>query len=406
MLPEIWTMPGTGWQLKGYGLMMTVGFLSGVYLAMRRALRVKCDPDMVLNCSLIALIGGVVGSRVFYVVHYWDEQFAQRADLLFALIDITRGGLEFIGGLLTATILIVLYVWKKGCSVRVYVDILAVSTMWSLGVARTGCFLNGCCFGGVCIDPQGHRASALAVEFPFGSPAAVRQWENRQITLPAELIVDGFKPSTTSSLGHSFPLPREVLSMSDEKRDRPRLEYENARRTLEQAKQMGADANEIKALADDVDSSKQRLESHRLGSALGALDLARAYPSREDPARSSTVGELRELAAEYPARWVHPTQLYSSAAAILLSVFLGRVFHRRKRHGVIFGLMLLLYPVMRFIIESIRADNPLDSFGLTVSQAIAVGMFVVGCVYLFVLYRYFPLRSPRAVPYVPDVEPA
>jgi hypothetical protein len=46
-------------------------------------------------------------------------------------------------------------------------------------------------------------------------------------------------------------------------------------------------------------------------------------------------------------------------------------------------------------------DNPYDSLGLTISQAVSVGVFALGVLFLFVLYRYMPVRSPRAVPFIP-----
>ena len=96
MYPELWVMPGTGWTLKSYGFMMMVGFLSAVYIGMRRAMRVKCDPDAILNIAFISLMSGVVGSRVFFVIHYWEESFADTPNPWLAAINITQGGLEFL----------------------------------------------------------------------------------------------------------------------------------------------------------------------------------------------------------------------------------------------------------------------------------------------------------------------
>jgi len=400
MLPELWTMPGTGWPLKSYGFMMMVGFLSAVYLAMRRANKVKCDPDVVLNCSFIALIAGVVGSRAFYVWHYWDDYFAHVPNKLFAIVNITQGGLEFLGGLLAASLCILIYLGTTKRSIRVYTDILAVSTMWALGIARIGCFLNGCCFGGVCTDDHRQPAMATAVQFPFASPALVRQWEQRQITLPAELISDGFSNSPTSYIWEAMPVGREVLAMTPERRDKPRLKYEETERLYEEAKQRDPKSDETKRLAKELELRKQTYEAHRV--ALTTLVRAQQFPSRVDPTRDFTsVSELRDLAHRYPAHWVHPTQLYATVAAILLSVLLGRVFHRRTRHGIVFAWLIILYPVQRFVLEEIRADNPIDTFGLTVSQAVSVVMFLLGWAYLIALYRFAPLRSPRAIPFVP-----
>lgn len=69
-LPEQWA------DIKSYGVMMMVAFLGGIWLACRRAMKVKADPDVVLNMGFIALITGVVGARAFFVIHYWSGRFA------------------------------------------------------------------------------------------------------------------------------------------------------------------------------------------------------------------------------------------------------------------------------------------------------------------------------------------
>ncbi len=394
-------MPGTGWPLKSYGFMMMLGFLSGVYLAMRRAMRVKSDPDTVLNCAIIALFAGVAGARIFYVIHYWNDYFAFRRDWLTAVFNITQGGLEFLGGLIGATTCIVFYLWRAKKSIRLYTDILVVSTMWSLGIARIGCFLNGCCFGGVCLSDNNGPGSPLAVQFPFASPTFVHQWEDRKITLPAELISDSLTASTSLPIWAASPIGRDDLSTPVELLNRPQREYEKAVRDYNEAKAENPDSEKTKALKQLRDMKKQLYDEHRLK--FHALLRAERFPSRNDPGRpNTTLGELQTLAAKHPALWSHPTQLYSSTSAILLSFLLGRVFFRRKRHGMVFGLMLLTYPISRILLESIRTDNPLDVGGLTVSQAISVGMIVTGIVYLFILYRFFPERSPLAVPFVPE----
>lgn len=119
------------------------------------------------------------------------------------------------------------------------------------------------------------------------------------------------------------------------------------------------------------------------------------YPARSDPARATSVAELRSLAAAATTKPTHPAQLYASFSAVLLAVVLAQVYRVRHRHGVVFVALLLLYAPVRFVLESIRTDNPVDTAGLTVSQFTSVALFVVGAAFLFVLYRYLPERSPE-----------
>ncbi len=364
MHPELWSSGDAGLIVQSYGVMLAAGLLSGLYLAMRRCILVKCDPDPFVTLGLIAIIVGLGGARIFFVIHYWDDYFAAAPNRLRAILDLRSGGLEYLGGLVPAIVAALAYFRWKRLSIRLYADIVAVMIAWMLGLGRIGCFLNGCCHGGACVDPSGNATTPLAVQFQFGSWASIDQWERRETTLPAELLVDGFNADTASPIAQAGPLGREVTLLTS------------------------------KTVADyQRDSAGKPVLTRRVAPVLAA----REYPSRVDPSRRSTFGEIRGLATRHPALWSHPTQLYSAAAALLLSNLLARVFHRRKRHGMVFGLLMLTYPPVRFVLETIRTDNPLDTFGMTVSQAVSVGMVVVGVVWMLVIYRLMPERSPAAV---------
>ena len=104
------------------------------------------------------------------------------------MFDITAGRPEFYGGFIGAMVAILVYMKLSKVSIRLYLDILTPSLMFGMAMARIGCFLNGCCWGGPC---PAHLP--WTVQFPYASPAQYRQWEERQVTLPAELIIDQFR---------------------------------------------------------------------------------------------------------------------------------------------------------------------------------------------------------------------
>ena len=386
MYPELFTLPIVGLTVKTYGFCLMVGFLSAVWLAMRRAQRVKADPDTVLDMSFLALIFGVGGARAFYVVHYWQSRFAPAPNRFLAIIDITEGGLEFLGGLFGAILAILLYaIWKKR-SLRLYLDVLAPSAMWGLALGRVGCFFNGCCFGGLCVaSSTGQALYPWAVQFPFASPAHWRQWEEREVTVPAELI------GTAKGVLQPWLVPASLLSMSVEKRDAPGRRYEEARAAYEKAKADAPDGEETTRLKKNLERQMTRKKAH--DEKLAALKLAQRYPSRIEPNRPTSVSELELLASTRRSRPVHPTQLYSSINALLLSGLLSTLFYLRKRHGVVIAALFVLYPISRTILELIRADNPHDVAHLTASQFVSLTMFVIGVVALVILYKWMPERS-------------
>jgi len=381
----------SGFGIKTYGFCMMVGFLSAVWMSMRRAERVKADPDIVLDLGFLSLLFGVTGARVFYVIHYWQTQFADQPNKFIAIIDITQGGLEFLGGFLGAFFAITAYSMIKRISMRMYMDILAPGVMWGLAFGRLGCFFNGCCFGGLCeVEPAHEPKYVWAVQFPFGSPAEFRQWEDRKVTLPAELIVTDprqLKPTI---------VPAQAIDMSPEHRDGPRRRYEDAVKAYEAARELDPESDETKKAQRILQEEKAALTKH--AEKVSAVWIAQKMPSRVNPKRGTSVTELADLAAANRSLPVHPTQLYSSIHALILSGVLSAMFYIRKRHGVVIASIFLFYPIPRLLLESIRADNPGDVGGLTASQGVSLIMFIGAVIAMIVLYKFMPERSPLAVP--------
>ncbi len=106
---------------------------------------------------------------------------------------------------------------------------------------------------------------------------------------------------------------------------------------------------------------------------------------------NSVVGrEYQMLGEPLPTQPLHPTQIYSSIAAFLVAAVLVKLHGRRKFDGQVFAVGLMLYPIGRFIIEIYRNDRTRGFiWGLSTSQAIGIGVFLLG----LVVYR---LRSRSA----------
>ncbi|MFH1884535.1 MAG: prolipoprotein diacylglyceryl transferase [Planctomycetota bacterium] len=185
MFPELFEIPFIHVTLKSYGLMMVIGFLAAVYLIRRLSRNITPDPQLITNAALYSLIGGVVGARLFYVIHYF-EHFKENPVSVFA---IWHGGLELLGGVILAITIIFFYLLYHKLPIRHYLDILAIALMLALVFGRIGCLLNGCCFGKPTELPW-------AVRFPYNSIAYLSQVNpdlerNRsapQLELPPEYL--------------------------------------------------------------------------------------------------------------------------------------------------------------------------------------------------------------------------
>ncbi|MCA9038939.1 MAG: prolipoprotein diacylglyceryl transferase [Planctomycetaceae bacterium] len=88
---------------------------------------------------------------------------------------------------------------------------------------------------------------------------------------------------------------------------------------------------------------------------------------------------------------LHPSQIYSSINALILSLLAAAYFHRRAKDGQVTLLVLLLYPATRFLIEFIRGDE-MGQFNtaLTISQWVSLLIIAIGIVYGIWLSRQPP----------------
>jgi len=330
--------------IRSYGLMMMIGFLVAVHLASRRARKCGADEETVVNLGLLSLISGIIGARVFYVAHHWP-QFRIQDNPFLAALNLTAGGLEFYGGFLTAVAAVIIYMWAKKRSMRWYLDILAPAIMIGLAFGRIGCFLNGCCWGKPTQCP-------VAVQFPYASLAFEHQWQKtHEVKVPGELIL--ITPS-----GMPFLIDREHIHMTD-------TELKN----------------------DLAKTSPSTNDGYYLGLLNGHLK-----------AFNTSLAGLQKIVKDLNLKTlpVHPTQLYACAAALGIGIILSIYFWHRKRDGMVIAWCFVLYPITRIIEEYLRADNPLDTFGLTISQGISVASIPLALLFMLIL-RYLPARSPRAL---------
>jgi phosphatidylglycerol---prolipoprotein diacylglyceryl transferase len=393
MMPVIFRIPGLGWDVPGYGLALMIGFFLSILWAIRRTARSGGSTDVIVNCGFISLVAGLVGARFMYVAHYWS-QFANRGSALqvfWSVLDMRKGGLEVYGGFLAAIVAVVFYLWLSQNSIRWYMDIIAPSAALGHAVTRIGCFLNGCCWGGVC------EQVPWAVRFPYGSPAQVQQCKAHgpEALLPAELLLFG----EGASGGSAAPIPREALQASDLMLDAARsAAHDIANRNQELRVR-------IAQTTDPQEQKRLQAEIQNVGRELGKKyprEVAKAAQQMDRYSLSAV--QLRTLAHEHPSLPVHPTQIYATITLLLLALLLNALYWRRTRDGQVICMLLLVEPWTRWVLEILRADNPIDTLGqFTISQFLAICISAIGLVGLLALRR-LPPRSPRAAAWQPAAE--
>lgn len=126
--------------MKVWGLMFSIAIISGLIWALKRA--GKNEYDHILNIGIIAMIGGVVGSRLAYIIIY-PSSFANLVDIF----KFWQGGMISYGGFIIGAFLSLAYLKSKKLNIYQYLDIFAIPLALSIAITRIGCFLNHCHLG-------------------------------------------------------------------------------------------------------------------------------------------------------------------------------------------------------------------------------------------------------------------
>ena len=168
-----------GLEITGYGIMMMVGFLTGSWLIAlelrRRGLREEYASDV----TLAAVIGGIVGAKLWYVALTHD------LGTLFS-----RGGLVWYGGFIGGALGVALNGWRLRVPLRWTAQLVAPALAAAYALGRVGCFLVN--------DDYGRPTSLpWAVKFPQGLPPSTAGNMTQLFGIP---VPAGMDPSTVLSV--------------------------------------------------------------------------------------------------------------------------------------------------------------------------------------------------------------
>lgn len=135
---------GLSVSIRWYGVLIASSMAFGLWLSAREAARRGESPDDLLKAAEIALIGGLIGARLYYVLFNLDYYQTQPWWRMFAVWE---GGLAIHGGLIAGLLTGGAYVWAKGLPLLAYLDIVAPSLMLAQAIGRWGNFFNEEAFG-------------------------------------------------------------------------------------------------------------------------------------------------------------------------------------------------------------------------------------------------------------------
>jgi phosphatidylglycerol:prolipoprotein diacylglycerol transferase len=126
--------------IRWYGLMIALGCLAGLWVAGKEAQRKGIGKEKVHDFFLYAIIGAIIGARLYYVAF---AEGAQLWDNPLSIFAIWQGGLAIHGGILGGLLVGLFYTRRQKISFWKFADTFAPSLILGQAIGRIGCFFNG-----------------------------------------------------------------------------------------------------------------------------------------------------------------------------------------------------------------------------------------------------------------------
>jgi len=136
MYPELFKIgPFT---VYSYGLMLGIAFIVASYILTKEVERRKMNPNFATEVTLIAIIFGIIGAKLFHLFENWEAFVNNPIGMAFS-----PGGLTFHGGLLFVILTVWIYARRKKIPFLTLADLAAPSLALAYGIGRIGCHFAG-----------------------------------------------------------------------------------------------------------------------------------------------------------------------------------------------------------------------------------------------------------------------
>jgi phosphatidylglycerol:prolipoprotein diacylglycerol transferase len=172
--PVLFHIPIADWPLHSYGVLIVTGFLLAMFVARREARKLGRFEEEVPDFAFFALLGGMIGARIVFILVNWREYFVERpfdhvAGIpIPSVLVIWKGGLVFYGAALGGFVAFLWYTAKRGIlgtDKLLFADVLIVGVPLAHVFGRLGCVAAGCCWGDASYHLDG--AGQIVADFPL-----------------------------------------------------------------------------------------------------------------------------------------------------------------------------------------------------------------------------------------------
>jgi phosphatidylglycerol:prolipoprotein diacylglycerol transferase len=155
MQPEIHLGPLT---IQTFGICFAVGFLAAAGVIGRRFRELELPSDWTWELTFSVMVGGLVGSRLDYLIENWSKV---SGDLLGNLFS--GSGLVWYGGVIGGALGAVLWAWRRDWLGWQLPDLACIPLALGYAIGRVGCQLSGDGDYGI------HSSLPWAMSYPHGT---------------------------------------------------------------------------------------------------------------------------------------------------------------------------------------------------------------------------------------------
>ena len=135
MQPEIHLGPIT---LQTFGIMFALAFIAAGAVVGRRFKELGKPTDWAYEMVIVALVGGLIGSRLDFIIENYSEV---KHDFLGNLFS--GSGLVWYGGAIGGAIAVALWAWRRKMLNLALLDLAAVPLCVGYAIGRIGCQVSG-----------------------------------------------------------------------------------------------------------------------------------------------------------------------------------------------------------------------------------------------------------------------
>jgi len=148
-------------ELRSYGVIVMLSLGLALWLSAKEAKRKSVDPALIYDFAFYAVLGGIAGARIYFVVFSDPAYFLSRP---WEVLAIWHGGLGIIGALVGGVLISLWYCRKKNLRFWQLADILAPGVILGQAVGILACLANGDSYG---------RPTDLAWAITYTDPRAM-----------------------------------------------------------------------------------------------------------------------------------------------------------------------------------------------------------------------------------------